>query len=154
LRPGRNGVAMGPEFVMWLAEAEGVSPGIQDLVLVAPGSPVQDEGPTLVRDEALLQTSRGQRALRHRTDIRFADEDRRAVIVLGRGLADRWEIGIEVDAASRSRRLGRRLLRAARTLVPASEPLYAQVAPGNAAVLRVFLAAGFQPLCSEILFFS
>jgi len=32
------------------------------------------------------------------------------------------------------------------------EPLFAQVAPGNAASLRAFLAAGFVPIGAEVLF--
>jgi hypothetical protein len=41
---------------------------------------------------------------------------------------------------------------AARGLVPAGEPLWAQVAPGNAASMRSTLAAGFVPVAAEVLF--
>ena len=41
---------------------------------------------------------------------------------------------------------------AARGLVPAGEPLWAQVAPGNAASMRSTLAAGFVPVGAEVLF--
>ena len=40
----------------------------------------------------------------------------------------------------------------ARHLVPAREVLFAQVAPGNAASLRVVEAAGFRPIGAEVLF--
>jgi hypothetical protein len=30
--------------------------------------------------------------------------------------------------------------------------LFAQVSPGNTASVRAFLAAGYQPICSEVLF--
>jgi hypothetical protein len=48
--------------------------------------------------------------------------------------------------------LGRALALAARHLVPAGEPVFAQVSPGNAASLRAILAAGYRPLGSEVLF--
>ena len=35
--------------------------------------------------------------------------------------------------------------------LPAGEHCWAQVAPGNAASLRAFLACGFVPVCSEVL---
>jgi hypothetical protein len=37
-------------------------------------------------------------------------------------------------------------------LAPRGEPLFAQVAPGNAASLRAFLAAGYRPVGAEVLF--
>ena len=48
--------------------------------------------------------------------------------------------------------LGGRLVAAARHLTPPGEPLFAQVAPGNAASLRVVEAAGFRPIGAEVLF--
>ena len=45
-----------------------------------------------------------------------------------------------------------RLAIAARGCVPEGEPLFAQVAPGNAASVRSVLAAGFRPIGSEVLF--
>jgi hypothetical protein len=48
--------------------------------------------------------------------------------------------------------LGRKVARAAAALVPAGEPLWAQVAPGNAASLRAVGAAGFVPVGAEVLF--
>jgi hypothetical protein len=41
---------------------------------------------------------------------------------------------------------------AARNLTPPGEPLFAQVAAGNAASLRALGAAGFRPLGAEVLF--
>jgi hypothetical protein len=38
------------------------------------------------------------------------------------------------------------------TLTPPGEPLFAQVAPGNAAPMRVVGAAGFRPIGAEVLF--
>ena len=48
--------------------------------------------------------------------------------------------------------LGRRLVAAARGLVPDGDPLWAQVAPGNAASLRAVLGGGFVPVAAEVLF--
>ncbi|HXM55375.1 MAG TPA: hypothetical protein VOB72_08295, partial [Candidatus Dormibacteraeota bacterium] len=36
-------------------------------------------------------------------------------------------------------------------LAPAGEPVFVQVSPGNAASLRVVLAAGYRPIGSEVL---
>jgi L-amino acid N-acyltransferase YncA len=74
------------------------------------------------------------------------------VLVLGRGLAGRREVSFEVDPARRDRGLGRLLVAAARHLTPPSEVLFAQVAAGNAASLRVVAAAGFRPIGAEVLF--
>ncbi len=38
---------------------------------------------------------------------------------------------------------------AARHLIPAGEAVWAQVAPANAASVRAFLAAGYQPVGAE-----
>lgn len=38
-----------------------------------------------------------------------------------------------------------------RGLVPAGEPVFAAVAPGNARSLRTFLATGFVPIGSEVI---
>ena len=77
-----------------------------------------------------------------------------AVVVLGRGLAGRREVSLEIDEAARGRGLGRRLLLGARSLIPEGDVVFAQVAPGNAASLRAFLAAGFRPIGSEVLFLT
>jgi hypothetical protein len=44
------------------------------------------------------------------------------------------------------------MLAAARALIPPGEPVFGQVAPGNARSLRAVLAAGFKPIGSEVLF--
>jgi L-amino acid N-acyltransferase YncA len=71
------------------------------------------------------------------------------VLVTGRGVAGRLEVSVEVDDSVRHRGLGRRLVTAARHLV--REPLWAQVAPGNARSLRAFQAAGYRPAGAELL---
>jgi L-amino acid N-acyltransferase YncA len=61
---------------------------------------------------------------------------------------------VELDEARRGRGLGRALAAAARHLVPGGAPLWAQITPGNAASVRAFLAAGYQPVGAEVLFLA
>ena len=93
------------------------------------------------------------RSLRYRDDLQvWTTKDWAGLLVLGRGLAGRRELAFEVDPARRNRGLGRLLVAAARRLTPPGEVLFAQVAPGNAASLRVVAAAGFRPIGAEVLF--
>ncbi|AKN69915.1 GCN5 family acetyltransferase [Streptomyces sp. PBH53] len=71
------------------------------------------------------------------------------VLVMGRGVAGRLEVSVEVDEQARRRGLGRLLVTAARHLV--TEPLWAQVAPGNARSVRAFQAAGYRAVGAELL---
>jgi GNAT superfamily N-acetyltransferase len=96
---------------------------------------------------------RAARALYYRTGVQAWTDPRGAgMVLLGTGLAGRRELAFEVEPAWRGRGLGRRLVAAARHLTPPGEPLFAQVAPGNAASLRAVLAAGLRPLGAEVLF--
>ncbi|MEV0240253.1 GNAT family N-acetyltransferase [Streptomyces sp. NPDC050674] len=72
------------------------------------------------------------------------------VLVLGRGVAGRWEVAVEVEEGARHRGLGRRLVTAARQLTGGA-PVWAQVSAGNARSLRAFQAAGYRPVGSEVL---
>ncbi len=90
------------------------------------------------------------RALHYRDDVR-AWQAPGGVVLLGRGVAGRFEVAIEVDPADRGRGLGTRLATAARHLAPPGQPVWAQIAPGNAASVRAFLAAGFRPVGAEAL---
>ncbi len=91
------------------------------------------------------------RARRHRRDVRvFGDE--RGIVVIGRGLVGRTEISIELTGAEHGRATGRGLIDAGLASVGAGEPVYAQVAPGNAASVRMFLSCGFVPIAGEVLF--
>lgn len=74
-----------------------------------------------------------------------------SIVIIGRGLCDRWEVGYEIAPEARGNGQGRGLVAAARCLVPAGEPLWAQVAPGNAASMRSTFAAGFVPVAAEVL---
>jgi hypothetical protein len=143
---------MHPSFLMWLGEELGSRPGSHDLVLAATGTPPDNDLELRVAPSAYSHP-RVEYASRHRTDVRvYTDPDALGVLVIGRGLAERWEFAFEVEPAGRNRGLGRRLALAARGCVPEGEPLFAQVAPGNAASVRSVLAAGFRPIGSEVLF--
>jgi GNAT superfamily N-acetyltransferase len=95
-----------------------------------------------------LTHPRVARALRYRDDVRAWRADG-GLVVLGQGVASRWEASVEVDPGHRGCGLGRALATAARHLVPAGSPLWAQIAPANAASVRAFLAAGFKPVGAE-----
>lgn len=138
-------------FLTWMGSRLGVRPGMVDVVLVA--EPLRSHGPRLREDHDLARHPRGQRAARYRTDVRlYTDRDRRGIAILGRGLAGRLELSIEVDPAHRGQGVGRLLAQAARSLADRGEPLFAQVSPGNTASLRAFIAAGFHPIGGEVLF--
>ena len=144
------GGPMSATFLAWLGERIDAVPGSLDVVLVADGL----GAPASLDQRADADAhDRVTRAQRYRSDVSVhTDAGRSGVVILGRGLAGRLEVSIEVDPERRGQGLGAELARAARTLVPAGEPLFAQVAPGNAASLRAFLAAGYRPIGSEVLF--
>ena len=148
LPPGDLAAPLSPPFLQSLCEATGRRAHSIDMLCVAqplPGPPQIDLAP-----EPDAQHPRIARALRYRDDVRAWRTDG-GVVLLGRGVAGRWETAIEVDPASRGRGLGRALATAARHLLPEPEPLWAQVAPANAASVRAFLAAGFTPVGAEAL---
>jgi GNAT superfamily N-acetyltransferase len=152
LPDGDLSAPMGAAFLGWLGERLGSRPGSLDVVLAAAGLG-GDPPLELAPGAGLDRHQRVARALRYRDGLRvWTAEGGAGVLVLGRGLAGRREVAFEVDPARRNRGLGRRLVAAARHLTPPGEPLFAQVAPGNAASLRVVEAAGFRPIGAEVLF--
>jgi hypothetical protein len=146
LEPGDLGAPMSPAFLLWLARRLGSVPGALDVVLVA--DPLRGTAQLEERDD-LEDHPRVARARLHREDVHvFARDD--GIVTLGRGLARRLEVSVEVQPGARGAGLGRSLALAARCLV--DEPLFAQVSPGNSASVRAFLAAGYRPIGSEVLF--
>jgi hypothetical protein len=139
-----------PASLTWLAERIGCEPLSHDAVMVAIGDGVG--APDWLQRDDTVTHARVDRASRWRTVEGVWSAEGGAVMILGRGLAGRREVGYEVDPEHRNGGLGRRLVAAARGLVPAGEPLFAQVAPGNAASMRSTLAAGFVPIGAEVLF--
>jgi GNAT superfamily N-acetyltransferase len=141
---------LGARFLAALADRVGAEPGALDSVLVAPAPPAA-VAVELVPAE--VDHPRVRRALAHRTDVRvWSTPDGAALLVLGRGVAGRWEASMEVDPAARGRGLGTALAAAAPALAPAGTAVWAQVAPANTASLRAFLAAGWRPVAAEVLF--
>jgi GNAT superfamily N-acetyltransferase len=148
---GEFSIPFAPDSLQWLAERLGLEPATHDLLLatVADGS----GAPSWLQPADDLVHPRVDRASRFRAvESIWTLDDAAAVLIVGRGLCGRWEIGYEVTPERRGRGLGRRLVGAARGLAPAGEPLWAQVAPGNAASVRSTLAAGFSPVAAEVLF--
>jgi hypothetical protein len=147
---GHLSAPMSAPFLVWLGRQIGSEPGSLDVFLAA-------EHDDSLLDELVelddVDHPRVRRARRYRDEVRvFRGVDGAGIVVIGRGVAGRWEVTFEVEPDRRNRGTGRRLARAARGLVPPGEPLFAQVAPGNAASLRATLSAGFRPLGSEVLF--
>jgi GNAT superfamily N-acetyltransferase len=148
LPPGDLSAPLNPPFLTALCAATGRAVNNIDLLTLAtalPGPP-----PLSLTETTDRRHPRIVRALRHRDDVR-AWSVPGGTVLIGRGVAGRWETAVEVDPAARGRGLGRLLARAARHLVPDAEPLWAQIAPGNAASVRALLAAGFTPVGAEAL---
>jgi GNAT superfamily N-acetyltransferase len=149
---GELSLPFAPASLTWLAERLGRRPGTHDVLLVTIGD---GSGPPagLERDDAFVHP-RVDEAAGFRAIDEIWTDGQGSLVMVGRGLTGRWEVGYEVEPGHRNRGLGRRLVAAARGLVPAGEPLWAQVAPGNATSMRSALAAGFVPVGAEVLFGS
>lgn len=139
---------MNARFLSALLERTGRGTDTIDLLTVA--GPLPGDPPLALRELADPDHPRVRRALRRRDAVRVWAADG-GVLVLGRGVAGRWEAAIEVDEDVRHRGLGRELARAARHLVPDGRPVWSQQATGNARSIRVFQAAGFRPVGAESL---
>ncbi|MFE9312097.1 hypothetical protein ACIQCF_09415 [Streptomyces sp. NPDC088353] len=144
--PDGYGASMAPDFLRYLAGPEGWIDSV-DVTLVARGTPAPRRLPERLDAD---DHPRVRRARSLRTDVRvYGDE--RGLVTLADGLAGRREMSIELNhPGSGAAGLGRSLLRDALTVLPAGEPVFAAVAPGNARSLRAFLAAGCTPLGSEV----
>jgi hypothetical protein len=140
-----------PLFLTTLASATGRTPDNLDMVLVAPATG-RSNGMDLTELTEFLEPlhPRLARALAQRIGVR-AWRCPGGLLTLGRGVAGRWEVSVEVEPALRGFGLGRGLFTAARGMLPVGEQVWAQVAPGNAASIRATLAAGFRPAGSEVL---
>jgi GNAT superfamily N-acetyltransferase len=99
-------------FLSALADRVGYEPGTLDNLLVAPPG---DSSLELVPAE--IDHPRVARALLHRSDVRvWWTPDGGGLVTLGRGVAGRWEVSLEVTPACRARGLGTALAQAARAL--------------------------------------
>ena len=152
LPPGDLGAAVHADTLSYIGQSLGVAPGSLDVVLMAMGSD-EDVRVQLRPEESLLGHARVMRARRYRTNVSvWSDERKRVAVILGQGLAGRWEISVDIDPEHRGQALATAVVAASRRLLPADVPIWAQVAPGNAASLRAFLSAGFAPVGAEVLF--
>jgi GNAT superfamily N-acetyltransferase len=157
LDPGDVGAPMTPPFLVWLGDLLGADhPPTLDVVLVAPA--VSNAGSL---DEMIavrpmppdLRHRRVRRAAAYRGNLRVWETwDGDGLLIVGRGLAGRWEVAFEVEPEARGRGIGRGLAAAARRMIPEGEYVFAQVAPGNVPSLRALLAAGYEPIGAEVLF--
>jgi hypothetical protein len=146
LRPDDLNGPLRPEFITWLAERLGLRAGSVDVVLANAGGVAAGQ---LTETEGTVHP-RIKRARAHRTEVRVF-EDARGLVVLGRGLAGRLELSLEVYSHERDRGAARQLIGAALATARPAEPVFAQCAAANAASLRALLAAGFKPIGAEVL---
>jgi hypothetical protein len=147
---GDFSVPMSAAFVSWISERLGARAATHDVVFVAisNGDPPDD-----LVELTELDHPRVQRARRYRRDVRvYQAPDGGGVVILGRGITGRWEIAFEDDGPAQGAGRGRALAAAGVRMLPEGTPVWAQVAPGNAASMRATLGAGFRPVGSEILF--
>lgn len=146
LPDGDLGAPLNPPFLRALERKTGRR--VDNIDLLALAQPLPGPPPIPLVEVNGRAHPRVARAHRHRDDVRVWGCEG-GLLVAGRGVAGRWEVALEIAAEHRGRGLGRRLARAARHLV--QEPLWAQIAPGNAASVRTFLAAGYLPVGAEAL---
>ncbi|MGH8877288.1 MAG: hypothetical protein ACRD0P_08120 [Stackebrandtia sp.] len=140
--PDGFGGSLTPDFLRWLAGPQGTI-GCTDATLYALGI----GGAPRIPEVDDVDHPRVRHARELRGDVRvFGDE--RGLVTIADGLAGRRELSIEL-AGEFGAGQGRALLADALSLVPAKEPVFAAVSPGNARSLRAFLAVGFTPIGSE-----
>src|SRR5262245_7628776 len=155
LPKGDLGAPMSASFLLFLSGWLGAEPGTLDLVLAKTGT-LEEPAIELCSRQDLDDHPRVHRARRYRPDaVVYADREHGepdGVLVVGPGVAGRWEMAFEVAPAARGRGLGRRLAAAAAAVVPDGEPVFAQVAPGNPSSVRACLAAGYVAIGAEVLF--
>jgi GNAT superfamily N-acetyltransferase len=139
---------LAPGVLAWLAERTGLVAGSLDVVLAwvagaGGGVPVREVEPG--------DQPRVVRARRWRQELRLFEGDG-GMVLLGRGLAGRLELSVEVEPGRRDRGLARALVAGALAVAAPDEPVFAQVAAANAASLRALQPAGFVAVGAEVLF--
>ncbi|MEU0057162.1 GNAT family N-acetyltransferase [Streptomyces sp. NPDC006334] len=143
---------MNPLFLAAFMERTGRACDTVDALFVGP--PLPGEPALALKEIEDASHPRVRYARRRRDDVRVWSADG-GMLAMGRGVGGRLEVSVEVNtvdpanADARRRGLGRALVTAARQI--AGEPLWAQIAPGNARSMRAFQAAGYVPVGSEAL---
>ena len=143
---------LGAEFLVALGARLGRHPDSLDLVAAADGL---EGAPELLTEAAPTDHPRAARAQLHREQVRVFGDDRGEVVAtLGRGLAGRLEVSLEVAPGARGGGLAPRALLDLRRIAGPGEPLFGQTSPANTASVRTLLAAGFEPIGAEVLFYA
>jgi hypothetical protein len=147
-KPDGFGGSMAPDFLRFLAGPDGWI-GVIDATLFSRGAGGPPRLPELT---GVDEHPRVRYARDVRTGLRIHG-DERGLIVVSAGLAGRTELSIELTDPDHTggQGHGRGLIADALTLVPAGEPVFAAVSPGNARSLRAFLSVGFTPIGAECL---
>ncbi|MER6713321.1 GNAT family N-acetyltransferase [Streptomyces sp. NPDC006386] len=143
----RLAATMNARFLTALMDRTGRTSDTVDVLLT--GAALPGEPPVRLTETEGSRHPRVRSARGRRDDVRVWEADG-GVLALGRGVAGRWEVAVDVEEGARQRGLGRRLVESARHLVDGA-PVWAQVAAGNARGLRAFQAAGYRPVGSEVL---
>ena len=148
LPPGDPGLAFNPPFLARLEARLDLQVSNIDILTLAPPR----SGPPSLPLRRIDDQShpRVRRALRYRDDVTVWACDG-GVLSIGRGLAGRWEVGLEVAPDYRGKGLGRAMAAAAAHLVPDDRPIWAEIGVGNAASVRAFLSVGYLPIGEEAL---
>jgi GNAT superfamily N-acetyltransferase len=141
---------LAPGVLTWLADRTGLVAGSLDVVLAWVPGRAAGEAPPL-REIGAAAHPRVERARRWRRELRVF-EGEGGMVILGRGLAGRLELSVEVDRERRDRGLARRLVAGALAAAAPSEPVFAQVAAANASSLRALQPAGFAAVGAEVLY--
>jgi hypothetical protein len=147
--PGDLKGPLAPGVLAWLAERTGLVAGSLDVVLA--WVPERAVPGVAVREVEPGDHPRVVRARRWRSELRVFEGDG-GMVLLGRGLAGRLELSVEVESARRDRGLARLLAAGALAAAAPEEPVFAQVAAANAASLRALQPAGFAAVGAEVLF--
>lgn len=115
-----------------------------------PGALLASDVLELVPRSDLMAHPRVAHAQRLRRDVRAfgMPTGEHVVVSLGRGIGLLTEVGIELQGPMLGAGRAVEVVHAVRRLVPPSEPLVAEVAPGNTRALGVFLSAGFRVVAS------
>ena len=92
----------------------------------------------------------------YRTDghrYEYASPGAVGAFALGRGPGGRWEVFFRVDEGPGGR-VGRELFAAAKTVVPDKGVLFGSTPLHDPRVIRIAIASGFIPVCTEVLFLT
>jgi hypothetical protein len=143
-----------PRFLAWLADAVDGSSSEDTIDVVTAREGIErGERPAMVPlEDPMLEDRRIAFAAETRRDLRVhRPPDGSAVVVLGRGLAGRLEMSIELAPGARGAGLVDELTEVALAEAGPEETVFAQVSAGNSAALRAALRSGFKPVCGEYL---